>query len=320
MGSGRKEQDSVEYLLPARRIVGTRAEVLSQLDEVIQGLIGLRELVLLHEPECPEGPPRHRLRSIRSFAATIVVLAASALVPAIALATPTTTYWAPSTATCQARGVMHVTYDTYFWKGPAAGSAGAPGYPIDTGLTFGVLPFDKVQAEVGFDLLLPSQDPLFLNMKLCTPESALFGGSPAISFGIYNLGFEEDVTDYNVLHVMFQKALPVGGYVAAGIYHGLNGTLLTNSDGDEVRTGAMIGAGSPDIQIGRRGLQKINFVGDVQTGKNVLGAWGFGANVYFADNVSLLVGPVFFLDEDLQPGGSKYMWTAQLDIDVPLGR
>ena len=58
----------------------------------------------------------------------------------------------------------------------------------------------------------------------------------------------------------------------------------------------------------------------MQTGKNVLGAWGFGTNVYFADNVSLLVGPVFFLDKNLQPGGSKYMWTAQLDIDIPLGR
>jgi hypothetical protein len=95
---------------------------------------------------------------------------------------------------------------------------------------------------------------------------------------------------------------------------------MTNSDGDIVKTGAMIAAGSPDIQIGRLGLRKVNFVADVQTGKNVLGAWGFGSNVYFADNVSLLVGPVFFLDSDLQSGGSKYMWTAQLDIDIPLRR
>jgi hypothetical protein len=108
--------------------------------------------------------------------------------------------------------------------------------------------------------------------------------------------------------------------VAAGLYHGLNRTLFTNSDGDVVETGAMIGAGSPDISIGLRGLRKITIVADVQTGKNVLGAWGFGANVYFADNVSLLVGPVFFFDRDLQPGGSKYMWSAQLDVDIPLGR
>ena len=58
----------------------------------------------------------------------------------------------------------------------------------------------------------------------------------------------------------------------------------------------------------------------MQTGKNVLGAWGFGANVYFADNVSLLLGPVFFLDKDLQPGGRGTMFSAQLDIDIPLGK
>jgi len=249
-----------------------------------------------------------------AIAALVVTL------PVAAQATPTTTFWAPSTASCQAAGVPHVTYDTYFWKGPPVGSQGAPGYPIDTGLTSGILPYKKVQAEVGFDLLLPSPQPFFLNLKLCTPESSLFAGSPGISFGFYNIGFKEDVSDYNVLHLMFQKALPTGGYVAGGFYHGLNRTLFTNSDGKVVQTGAMIGAGSPDIQIGLKGLKKMNFAADVQTGKNVLGAWGFGTNIYFADNVSLLVGPVFFLDKNLQPGASKYMWTAQLDIDIPLGR
>jgi hypothetical protein len=126
-------------------------------------------------------------------------VAVVALIPALAHGTPSTTYWAPSTASCQARGVPHVTYDTYFWKGPPVGSQGAPGYPIDTGLTAGVLPFNKLQAEAGFDILLPSPQPLFLNAKLCTPESSLFAGSPGISFGFYNLGFKKDVTNYNVI-------------------------------------------------------------------------------------------------------------------------
>ena len=241
--------------------------------------------------------------------------------PALAVATPTTTYWAPSTASCQGYGLPHVTYDTYFGKGPAAGSQGAPNYPIDTGLTIGVLPSSKIQAEVGFDLLLPSPDPFFFNAKLCTPEGTLFKGSPGISFGIYNVGTKGDVTDYNVIHLMFQKAIPkVGGYVAAGFYHGLNERLFVNSDGETSTTGAMVGWLSPDIQIGLKGLKKINVAADVQTGKNVLGAWGFGTNIYFADNVSLLVGPVFFLDKALQPGGRSHMWTAQIDIDIPLGR
>jgi hypothetical protein len=49
----------------------------------------------------------------------IVLLTATlALVPSLVRATPSTTYGAPSTANCQAFGVPHVTYDTYFGKGP----------------------------------------------------------------------------------------------------------------------------------------------------------------------------------------------------------
>ena len=176
--------------------------------------------------------------------------------------------------------------------------------------------------QTGRPMVVPrvSEDPLFLNAKLCTPEGSLFGGSPAIGGGIYYIGFKEDVTDFNVLYLMLQKSLPFGGYVAGGLYHGVNSVLLTSSDGDVNQTGAMFGWASPDVEIGLRGLRKLNVVADVQTGENVLGAWGFGSNVYFADNVSLLVGPVFFFDRNLQPGGSKYMWSAQLDVDIPLGR
>jgi len=179
-----------------------------------------------------------------------------ALLPSLAWATPSTTYWAPSTALCQAWGLPHVTYDTYFGKGPAAGSQGAPNYPIDTGLTVGFLPFEKLQGEVGFDLLLPSDYPAFFNVKLCTPESALFAGSPGISFGIYNVGTKKDVTDYNVLHLMFQKTFRGGsGYAAVGVYHGLKESLFTNSEGKVVRTGAMVGVFSPDIPVGVKGLK-----------------------------------------------------------------
>jgi hypothetical protein len=255
------------------------------------------------------------MRTTRAVPAILAVL-----LPAVALATPSTTYWAPSTASCQGWAVPHITFDTYFDKGPAAGSAGAPNYPTDVGLEVGFLPSEKVQAEAGFDILLPSEHPYVFNAKVCTPESSLFRGSPAASIGIYNVGFEDDVTDYNVAHLMFQKSFPKGGYVALGGYYGGNETLMTNSEGDVVRSGFMFALASPDIVIGRKGLKKMNFVGDVQTGKNVLGAWGVGTNVYFASNVSLLVGPVFFLDPDIQPGGADYMWTVQLDIDVPLGR
>jgi hypothetical protein len=262
---------------------------------------------------------RFRPRGRRPHA--VFAVACFALAASSTGATPSTTYWAPSTAGCQAWRVPHITYDTYFGKGPAAGGAGAPNYPIDTGLTMGVSPSAKLQAEVGFDLLLPSQDPQFVNGKLCTPESSLFEGSPGLSAGIYNMGFKEGVTDYNVLHFMAQKSIPGGGYVAAGLYHGLgNEALFRNSEGKVVRTGAMAGFFSPDIKVGVKGLKKLNFAADVQTGKNVLGAGGPGLYIYFTDTISLLTGPVFFFDKDLQPGGRRMLWTFQLDVDVPLGR
>ena len=242
-------------------------------------------------------------------------------------ATPSTTYWAPSVATCQGYGVPHITYDTYYGKGTPIGLPGAQSYPIDTGLEIGVIPSGKVQAEVGYDVLLPSSDPVFffVNGKVCVTESTLFKGAPAVSFGIYNAGFhgEHDLvpTNYNASHVMFQKSLPIGGYIAAGFYHGLGPDVLyTNSDGKLVKTGAMIGWFSPDIPVGVTGLKKINLTADIQTGKNALGGGGFGVYLYFNDYVDLLVGPVFFTDSKLQPGGAKHLWTTQIDIDIPLGK
>jgi len=244
------------------------------------------------------------------------------LIPTFAGATPSTTYWAPSTANCQAKGVPHITYDTYYGKGTPPPAAGARTYPIDTGLTIGVLPSSKVQAEVGYDVLLPSANPVFffLNAKLCTPESSMFKGSPAISFGVWNVGFKKDVTNYNPVHLMFQKALPGNGYIAAGLYHGMNSILFTNSDGKIVKNGAMIGFFSPDIPVNAKGLQKLNFTADIQTGKNALGGGGFGLYLYFNPYIDLLVGPVFYTDSKLQPGGAKHLWTTQLDVDIPLGK
>jgi hypothetical protein len=170
----------------------------------------------------PERASRHIIKFDRGWWSAALALATVFVVSSVcartASATPSSTYWAPSVATCQAKYVPHITYDTYYGKGTAPPGLGAPTYPIDTGLTMGILPWNKVQSEVGYDTLLPSSDPVFflLNGKLCTPESSLFKGSPAIGGGIYNVGFKKNVTDYNILYVMAQKTLPIGGYVAAG--------------------------------------------------------------------------------------------------------
>ena len=249
----------------------------------------------------------------RSIVSAAIVLAAT--LPPTAFATPSTTFWAPSTPFVQPFGVLHVTYDTYFGAKVA--------YPIDTGLTMGVLPWKGLQSEIGFDLLYPSiagseaiEVPLVLNAKVGAPEDTYFKGQPGWSVGIFGVGFKKDFNDQNVLHAMIGKTLPQVGAVSIGGYYALNEDLFLSADGKEERSGLMAGWLSPSIDVPR--IDKIILAWDVQTGKNALGATGGGAYFYFTPAIDLLIGPVFFFENELQPGRSKSLWTVQLDVDLDL--
>ena len=242
------------------------------------------------------------------------IAAAFVLCGSVAQATPSTVYWAPSTPYLQPFGVLHVTYDTYFGDGA---------YPIDVGLTMGVLPFDKLQLEVGFDLFYPTISgdeamvfPIQLNAKVGTPEDKLFAGQPGWSVGIYAVGFEEDVNDYNILYAMIGKTLGPAGTFSVGGYYGLNGDLMRNASGGEARVGVMAGWSSPAIDVPL--IDKLLLAADVQSGDNAFGAVGGGVYFYFTPAIDLLTGPVYFFESSLQPGGSSWLWTLQLDVDLNL--
>src|SRR3989304_7995880 len=99
-------------------------------------------------------------------------------------ATPSTHVWAPSTDV-QAYGVTHITSDIYV---PVKKLDDVrPGTITNLGLTVGVLPFEKVGLEVGFDHI-EGQYPLYLNAKLGTPENAFGDFFPAIAVGGYAIG------------------------------------------------------------------------------------------------------------------------------------
>ena len=254
------------------------------------------------------------------------VLCAALLAATGASATPSTTFWAPSTTAIQPFLSPHLTYDTYFSKGILAGQPGSPVYPVTTGLTMGVLPWDNLQLEIGFDLLLPSPDPFLLNAKIGVPEDKLFPYQPSLALGIFGVGTKKSAsatnlgTDYNMLYAQAQHSIPVvGGYISAGGYYALQDKLFQASDGSGTsRAGFMGGVMSPDITINAPWLQKIVVTADVQTGKNAFGAIGGGLYFYFSDKVDVLTGPVYFLDPGSQPGGRQWFWTVQLDIDMPL--
>jgi hypothetical protein len=73
---------------------------------------------------------------------------------------------------------------------------------------------------------------------------------------------------------------------------------------------------SPDINVNLPGLKKLIVVADTQTGNNIYGAAGGGVYFYFNDSIDILTGPVYFFDRSHQPGGDRWQWTVQLDVDI----
>ena len=260
----------------------------------------------------------HHPSDVRWIAFGIIlwlVLFALALWASRAHATPSSTFWAPSTPYVQPYGVLHVTYDTYF------GSRAI--YPIDTGLAMGVFPGQKLQAEVGFDLFYSTiangegvKAPFVLNGKVGAPEDVYFKGQPGWSVGIAGVGFEENVNDANMLYLMLGKTFASIGMPTFGVYYGLNEDLFRSAEGDDERFGIMAGWSSPAIDVGL--IDKLILAADVQTGHSALGGGGACVYAYFTPAISLLTGPVFFFEKELQPGGSDWMWCVQLDVDLDL--
>jgi hypothetical protein len=253
----------------------------------------------------------------------ILAACALALTAQTAWATPSTLFWTPATTYIQPFLVPHVTFDTYFND--------KANYPLDMGLTMGILPFEKVQAEIGFDLFLPywgaqnaalvqPAGALQLNAKIGLVEGAFADWSPGISLGIYGAGVNYG-TQFDILHAEIGKtfgfgAITVGGYYGAG---GAN-ALWTDADGVLQTRGGFIGSYiTPDLVLDLKGLNKLNFFADIQTGKNAFGAVGAGVGIYFTPSIDILTGPVFFLNKNAQPGLSSMMWTVQLDVDIDFG-
>ena len=220
-------------------------------------------------------------KATQAIAAAILVAAAGT-----AQATPSTTFWTPATTYTQPYLVPHLTYDTYVAEGGMLQN--------DYGLTIGVLPFAKLQGEVGVDLFLPgtAKDNVYLNAKLTLPEGAYASWQPGVSLGIQSVGFKSDYSDYNHLHLSVGKAFAGIGTFTVGGYYGLNEDLYLGSDGSATQAGFMASYASPDIKVGLPGLDKIVIAADYASGDNAFGGYGVGAALYFTPAIALLTGPV----------------------------
>src|SRR5574341_1993504 len=78
----RNDSDYLDYVLPSHRLTGTRAKILEQLDEIILGLIGLRQLISQQGSES-----RAHSRAMRTLRLVVPVLIAALLIAAPAVAT-----------------------------------------------------------------------------------------------------------------------------------------------------------------------------------------------------------------------------------------
>ncbi len=244
-----------------------------------------------------------------------IILLGLLLVSSMASATPSTTYWTPATTDIQGFGVLHIGVDNYFTVFRNVNHGGSA-FGTDVGLTVGVLPFEKLQMEVGVDLIEPTDYPVSFNAKIGTPEDSLFKGSPALNIGIFNVGTKKNVTNQNIVFGLVGKTIPYIGRLFIGPYIG-NSKALVDRDGEKENAGFMIGFDRGFFQTKDKEGNEYNrlvLAADYASGKNSIGGGGVGLYYYFTKDISVLTGPVWFNDQGIN---GNWKWTIQLDINLP---
>jgi len=236
-------------------------------------------------------------------------------------------------------GVWHLGIDNYFDVGRSTSSnVSSTGtqlplaFPTDVGLTVGILPFTKVNMEVGVDMLAPIQficgalkdcpsvgDSLLFNSKIGIPEGALFTESPGINLGIFNVGTVKNVTNMDIGDLIIGKTIPVVGRLHVGGYWGNAGSALMHEGGTlagQVKnTGVMVGYDRGFVPVKDKDGNEYNkfiLAADYASGKNFIGGGGVGVYFFFTKDISVLTGPVWFNDQDIN---GRWKMTTQLDIN-----
>jgi len=271
-------------------------------------------------------------RIVRGIGIHLAAFALCGVVATVASATPSTQIWIPSTD-IQPFKTVHLGVDTYLRTSDEPSGVNVPPF-TDLGVTVGVLPWAKFQAEVGIDLQYggfntsASLDghPLYFNAKVGIPEDAYFKWQPALAFGGYNLGtksgsldeatgtYTKTGTNANIWYGLVARTLPVAGRFSVG-YYGLNkkASVATVYDaaglkGDDAGLLASWDRTMTEIS------DKLWVAVDYQGGKNAYGATSFGVSWAFAKNVSVILGYDIYNNKDR---AGQNTFTVQVDINFP---
>ncbi len=239
----------------------------------------------------------------------VIMMGMVLLASTAAFATPSTQIWIPSTD-IQPYLKWHLGFDQYI-KLRKTDSATREPNVINNGITVGVLPFEKIQAEVGIDIrhlgVEPADStPVYFNAKIATPEDSLFTGSPAIALGGYDFGTKKDGTDYNIVYALAAKTLGKAGRLSVGYYQG-NDKLLLDANGEKDETGVMASWDRTISEVS----DKLWVAVDYMSGDNGYGALSYGFAWKVAPNVGVILG----LDK-YNYEGAKSTYTLQVDIDL----
>lgn len=239
----------------------------------------------------------------RCFLAVLAVIFFASL----AQATPSTQIWIPS-PDIQKFKVFHLGFDTYMKTEKKSDGTREPSI-INNGITVGILPYEKIQAEVGIDQRIVGSEPydsnpLYFNLKIGTSEDTLFKGAPAIAIGGYDFGTKKDLTDNNIVYLIGGKTFEIGRF-CVGYFVG-NSKLLLDDKGEKDNKGILLSWDRTMKEIS----DKLWFAIDYQGTKSGYGALSAGLSWKFADNVGVIFGYNIYNNNTLKPTA-----TIQVDID-----
>ncbi len=236
-----------------------------------------------------------------------------------ARATPSTTYFTPMTLDIQAPGVFHLGIDGYSTVGRSSADGGGT-LPTDFTLPeVGFAISSRVLVECGVDYFATTDNPWFFNAKVGVVEDSLFTGQPAFEIGIFNVGTKSSGpsrTNYDIVHLVIGKTIPLIGRIAVGPYWGNHATLVSSS-GESRNMGFMLACDRGFVPARDRdgnGFNRLVLAADYASGKNLIGGGGIGLYYYFTKDISLLAGPVWFNDSGIN---GPWKVTVQLDVNLP---
>jgi hypothetical protein len=247
----------------------------------------------------------------------IMAVIFSALIAGTASATPSTQIWIPSTD-IQAFKTIHIGFDDYIRTQKNPDGTYAP-IVFDTGITAGVLPFEKVQAEIGIDYIrygtTYDDNPIYFNAKVGVPEDAFFKYQPAVAVGIYNVGTRGGNiihnTQQDIGYGLVAKTIPVIGRLSVGGYWAnANNVNFKDHHGNTDNAGVLASWDRTLTEIS----DKLWAAVDYQSGNNAYGALNFGVSYAFSKNVSVIVGYDIYARKAT---GGQPTFTTQVDINFP---